>query len=129
MNEAEQKALLEYAGKYPLCTRWNNHFKEAMAIINFLGWLTNGEPSEFVDEGHDFCIAGYGRYKTGEIPEDADSVDKMGIILEQCIEGQEQLIPITTRNEDLAYAYLGIDKVEIEKERRAMLDDIRKMNA
>jgi len=106
MNEAEQKAA--HAEKYPLCTRWDANFKEAMTIINFLGWLTNGDPSGHVEEGHDCCIAAYGRYtETGEF----------GI----SYHGGERLIPVSISNENLAYAYLGIDKQAIELERRAML--------
>lgn len=126
MTDTEQKTEEQlHAEKYPLCTRWHNHYKEAMNIINFLGWLTNGDPSEYVEEGHDLCIAGYGRYSTRSASEGEDSTERFGIALEHVAYGQEQLIPITTRNEDLAYAYLGIDKQEIEKERRAMLEESR----
>lgn len=110
MNEAEQKTEAQlHAEKYPLCTRWNNHFKEAMTVINFLGWLTNGDPSDFVEEGHGFCVAGYGRHKgLEEIPNS----------------GEHQLNPVSVSNENLAYAYLGIDKQAIELERRAMLAEL-----
>lgn len=111
--------------KYPLCKRWGANFDKAMVIIDFLNWLCNGYPSEYVEEGHNCCIAQYGRYSTEPITKDTPTAERFGIALRNLVEGQEQLIPITRSVEDLAYEYFGIDRQEINKEREAMLTEVR----
>lgn len=130
IDEALQKKVAEdHRKKYPLASRWSANHNDAQIIIDFLNWLTNGERSEFTEEGHHFEIAAWGEYKDDPMPENGNPWDRFEWALKRIASGGERLIPVNLSAEDLVYAYFGINTRELDKERRAMLDELRAQTA
>lgn len=128
-REANIKAEQEHRENYPLCSRWSDHMGEAVAIIDFLNWLTKQYPSEYSEEGHNFEIAAWGNYKTRSIAKDMHHLDRFAVVLENIADGGERLITVNVSVEDLVYAYFGIDTRKLETERSGMLEKWKKMNS
>lgn len=127
-NEQTKDEQLSEAQKYPLCSRWAARDSEIRHIMQFLEWLCEGAPSDYSDEGHNFTICDYGRYETLPIDDDASHVERFGQVLVNAVEGAEQFIPVGKRPLDLIYEYLGVNPSDLEKERAAILDEMRKAN-
>jgi len=120
-----KKSTKEVVEQYPECEKLANVSKESNAIGEFLDWLQeqgisltkwqeagdNGEPS-YIDEttGEPSSMLAYNSINNPD--------------LEEWFEGY---FPIHTPFENLLAKYFDIDMNKVEKERREMLDNIRKI--
>ena len=99
------------AEDYPNCTKLKEHGDEWDHIYPFMEWLQ--------EKRYSLC-----RYETKEEAIERGSVSRST--------GEPWLyeypIPVGRSITDLLYEYLGIDPVKLERERRALLELMRKMN-
>ena len=85
----------------PMCNKLREVSDDSQKIGEFLEWMN----------GKGYWIGKYGRYTDPETEEE---------------EGEEELIPIKKSTEELLADYFEIDLNQVEKERRAILEEIRK---
>lgn len=111
--------------KYPECEKLSRYSGESNRIGQFIDWLRE-EKAIFLARYPKVC---YNQSRSGECALD---MQDDGLCPDECEcfeeDTMDELQPITQRMEQLLAEYFEIDLKKVEEERRAMLEELAKMN-
>lgn len=94
------------AVKYPNIARLDEHAAQILAISDFFDWLDAGRPDRNRERrGERYFLAQHARYSEGSPRREPSAV----------CETLQQLI----------HQFIGVDDIALERERRAILDELR----